>query len=39
MTKETREGVIGILINKDRSFGAIAEINCETDFVARNELF
>ncbi|KAL9969501.1 hypothetical protein ACROYT_G021722 [Oculina patagonica] len=31
------EGLIGVLV--DGNFGAMVEVNCETDFVARNELF
>lgn len=39
MDKETREGVIGVFVSQNRDFGAVGEINCETDFVARNDLF
>ncbi len=31
------EGVIGVFISADGKTGALAEVNCETDFVARNE--
>jgi len=31
------EGLIGVMV--DGNFGAMVEVNCETDFVARNELF
>ena len=31
------EGVVGIFISADGKTGAMAEVNCETDFVARNE--
>ncbi len=31
------EGVIGAYISADRKCGALVEVNCETDFVARNE--
>ncbi|KFI21161.1 elongation factor Ts, partial [Nitrosococcus oceani] len=31
------EGVIGAYISADRKCGALIEVNCETDFVARNE--
>ncbi len=31
------EGVIGAYISADRKYGALVEVNCETDFVARNE--
>lgn len=35
--REAKEGLIHIHIDKDR--GVILEVNCETDFVARNEEF
>jgi elongation factor Ts len=37
--KEAREGVIAQYITPDGRLGVLAEINCQTDFVARNELF
>ena len=36
--REAREGVIGNY-NHDNRIGVLVEVNCETDFVARNELF
>lgn len=36
--REARMGVIGGYVHDNR-IGVIAEINCETDFVARNEMF
>lgn len=33
------EGVIGAFISADRKKGALVEINCETDFVAKNDDF
>ena len=33
------EGVIGSFIAADAKLGALVEVNCETDFVARNEDF
>ena len=33
------EGVIGINVNHSAHHGALVEVNCETDFVARNEDF
>lgn len=33
------EGVVGAWISADGKKGALAEINCETDFVGRNEEF
>jgi elongation factor Ts len=33
------EGVIGAWLAPDAKLGALVELNCETDFVARNEAF
>lgn len=33
------EGMIGVHINPDGKTGAIIEVNCETDFVAKNDNF
>jgi elongation factor Ts len=33
------EGVIGAYLAPDRKSGALVEVNCETDFVAKNEDF
>ena len=33
------EGVIGSYLSPDRKLGALVELNCETDFVAKNEDF
>jgi elongation factor Ts len=33
------EGVVGTYLAPDAKLGAIVEVNCETDFVARNEDF
>jgi elongation factor Ts len=33
------EGVIGVWLSADSKLGALVELNCETDFVARNEDF
>jgi len=33
------EGVIGAYLAPDRKLGALVELNCETDFVAKNEAF
>ena len=35
----TAEGIVGIWLADDRRSGAIVEVNCETDFVARNDDF
>jgi elongation factor Ts len=36
--REARQGVVGTY-NHDSRIGVIVEVNCETDFVARNEIF
>jgi elongation factor Ts len=33
------EGVVAIYISADQKLGAIVEVNCETDFVAKNDDF
>lgn len=33
------EGVVGAWLSPDAKLGALAEVNCETDFVAKNEDF
>lgn len=33
------EGVIGAFLSSDARLGALVEVNCETDFVAKNEDF
>ena len=33
------EGVIGAFVSPDAKLGALVELNCETDFVARNDDF
>jgi elongation factor Ts len=33
------EGVIGAYLSSDAKLGALVELNCETDFVARNDNF
>lgn len=37
--RSTNEGLIHALVAADGSAGAMVELNCETDFVARNEEF
>jgi elongation factor Ts len=37
--REVHEGVVGAYIHTGGRFGALVEVNCETDFVARNESF
>jgi elongation factor Ts len=36
--REAREGIIGTY-NHDGRIGVLVEVNCETDFVARNDIF
>ena len=38
-SRPTTQGVVVAGIAADRSFGALIEVNCETDFVARGEDF
>lgn len=37
--RETKEGVISSYIHAGNKIGVLVEVNCETDFVARNEEF
>jgi elongation factor Ts len=37
--RSANEGVIGTAVSADHKRAAIVEVNCETDFVARNEEF
>jgi elongation factor Ts len=36
--REARSGIVGTY-NHDNRIGVLVEVNCETDFVARNEMF
>ena len=38
-SRETREGVIGSYLHHNSKVAVLAEVSCETDFVARNEDF
>ena len=38
-SRVTAEGLIGLYISPDAKKGAVIEINCETDFVAKNDDF
>jgi elongation factor Ts len=38
-SRVTAEGVIGSFLAADGKVGAVAEVNCETDFVAKNDDF
>ena len=37
--REAREGLIGSYVHTGGRIGVLIEVNCETDFVARNEQF
>ncbi len=37
--RETKEGIISSYIHSGSKIGVLLEVNCETDFVARNEEF
>jgi len=38
-SRVTAEGIVGISISADGKLGAMIEVNCETDFVAKNDEF
>ncbi len=38
-SRVTTEGLIGLFISEDGKQGAVLEVNCETDFVAKNDDF
>lgn len=37
--KETKAGMLGVYVHHNLKVVAVAEVFCETDFVARNEIF
>lgn len=37
--RETNQGIIEAYIHANKKIGVLLELNCETDFVARNEMF
>lgn len=37
--RATSEGAIGLYVSEDGKTGVLVEVNCETDFVAKNEKF
>lgn len=39
MSRETSEGLVGSYIHLNGKIGVLVEVNCESDFVARNEEF
>ena len=38
-SKEAKEGMVAANVSDDAQQGALIEVNCETDFVTRNEDF
>ena len=38
-SRETKEGIVASYIHTNSKIGVLVEVNCETDFVARNESF
>jgi elongation factor Ts len=38
-SRETKEGIVASYIHLQGKVGVLVEINCETDFVAKNEIF
>ena len=38
-SRETKEGIVSAYIHAGNKIGVLLEVNCETDFVARNEEF
>ena len=39
MNRQAKEGVVGSYIHMNGRLGVLVEVNCESDFVARNEEF
>ena len=39
MSREAAEGIVGSYIHLNGKLGVLVEVNCESDFVARNEEF
>lgn len=37
--RQTLQGVMGVKLNSSHRYAAVAEVNCETDFVAKTDLF
>jgi elongation factor Ts len=38
-SRETKQGLVGSYIHQGGQLGVLVEVNCESDFVARTELF
>ena len=39
MSRETSEGLVGSYVHQTGKLGVLVEVNCESDFVAKNEEF
>lgn len=39
MSRDTAEGIVGSYIHLDGKIGVLLEVNCESDFVSRNDEF
>jgi elongation factor Ts len=39
MSRDTAEGIVGSYIHLDGKMGVLLEVNCESDFVSRNDEF
>ena len=37
--RETKEGLVGAYLHQNGKIGSLVKISCESDFVARNEIF
>ncbi len=37
--RETSEGIVAAFVSSDSKTGVLAQVNCETDFVAKNDAF
>lgn len=38
-TRNTSQGLVGLAIHDDNRMATVLELNCETDFVAKNQIF
>ena len=38
-SRETKEGLVGAYLHQNGKIGSLVKISCESDFVARNEVF
>lgn len=39
LSRQTKEGIVAAYIHNNQKVGVLLELNCETDFVARNDQF